>query len=180
MEGFGEKSIQNIFTSIEQSKNKGLDKFIYALGIQHIGESYAKQLAQVSKTMNGFISLKKSNIEKLENFGEIVMDSVIQWLKENQALLIKLQQIGLAQAEYQFVEKTLGTVVITGSLSLPRDEWKEKLENKGFKISSSVSTKTNILLVGNIQQEKNTSKFKKAKELGIEILDEANFQDKFF
>ena len=108
------------------------------------------------------------------------MDSVIQWLKENQALLIKLQQIGLAQAEYQFVEKTLGTVVITGSLSLPRDEWKEKLENKGFKISSSVSTKTNILLVGNIQQEKNTSKFKKAKELGIEILDEANFQDKFF
>ena len=180
MEGFGEKSIQNLFTSIEQSKNKGLDKFIYALGIQHIGESYAKQLAQVSKTMNGFISLKKSNIEKLENFGEIVMDSVIQWLKENQVLLIKLQQIGLAQAEYQFVEKTLGTVVITGSLSLPRDEWKEKLENKGFKISSSVSTKTNILLVGNIQQEKNTSKFKKAKELGIEILDEANFQDKFF
>ena len=66
------------------------------------------------------------------------MDSVIQWLKENQVLLIKLQQIGLAQAEYQFVEKTLGTVVITGSLSLPRDEWKEKLENKGFKISSSV------------------------------------------
>ena len=118
MEGFGEKSIQNIFTSIEQSKNKGLDKFIYALGIQHIGESYAKQLAQVSKTMNGFISLKKSNIEKLENFGEIVMDSVIQWLKENQVLLIKLQQIGLAQAEYQFVEKTLGTVVITGSLSV--------------------------------------------------------------
>ena len=64
------------------------------------------------------------------------MDSVIQWLKENQALLIKLQQIGLAQAEYQFVEKTLGTVVITGSLSLPRDNGIEKLENKGFKISS--------------------------------------------
>ena len=156
MEGFGEKSIQNLFTSIEQSKNKGLDKFIYALGIQHIGESYAKQLAQVSRTINGFISLEKKTIEKIENFGEIVINSVIQWLKENQDILIKLKQIGLAQAEYQFVEKTLGTVVITGSLSLPRDEWKEKLENKGFKVSSSVSTKTNILLVGNIPQEKNT------------------------
>ncbi len=179
MEGFGEKSIQNLFYSIEESKNKTLDKFIYALGIQHIGESYAKQLAQATKTVDGFISLEKSSIEKLENFGEIVMNSVIGWLKENQTLLVKLKQIGLSQAEYQFVKNTLGTVVITGSLSLPRDEWKEKLENKGFKVSSSVSTKTNILLIGDIKQDQNTSKFKKAKELGIEILDEKSFQDKY-
>ncbi len=178
--GFGKKSIQNLLDSIEKSKNKTLDKFIYALGIQHIGESYAKQLAQVSRTIDGFISLEMSSIEKLENFGEIVIESVMDWLAENQTLLQELQQIGLGQTEYQFVEKILGTVVITGSLSLPRDKWKEKLEQKGFKVSSSVSVKTNILLVGDFQQEQNTAKFKKAKELRIEILDEKKFQKKFF
>jgi DNA ligase (NAD+) len=177
LEGFGEKSLQNLFSNIEQSKAKGLDKLIYAVGIPHIGENFSKQLAAASKNIDGLVNMERKVLEKLENFGEIVTCEVLQWIKQNKDLLLELKSQGLARQNYEAQTTSLGNVVITGTLSLSREVWKEKLEKKGFKVSAQVTQKTTILLAAS-RQEKG-SKLVKARKLGIEIMEEEELKKKF-
>lgn len=177
LEGFGKKSIKNLFTSINESKKKELNKLIYSLGIPHIGEISAKQIAGLSKNIDGLIHIKREDLEKLENFGEIVIESALDWLSSNKSLLKELKKIGLASKNYQAVNQSLGTVVITGTLTLAREVFLEKLEKVGFKISNLITPKTTILIIG--KGYENTTKFKKAQKLSIQILSEEQFQEQF-
>ena len=178
LEGFGEKSITNLFDSIEQSKQKDLSKLIHGLGIPNIGDIAAKQLAGLARNIPGLIDIQQVDLEKLDNFGIVLIDSAMQWIQKNKSLLYELKNLNLCPQNYKLINQKLGSVVITGSLSLPREEWKDKLIQKGFRVSSSISPKTNFILVGEIS--KTSSKLKKAKELGIKIMNETEFTKEFF
>ena len=177
LEGFGEKSLTELFLNIEQSKNNKLDKLIYAIGIPHIGENFSKQLASASKNIDGLIVIERSVLEKLENFGDIVIDSVLNWLKQNKNLLLDLKTNGVAFKNYEEKNAKLGSIAITGELSLSRNRWKEILETKGFKVTSQINKKTTILLAES--STKNSSKIAKAKEWGIRVLEETEFRQEF-
>lgn len=178
LEGFGDKSLENLFYSIEQSKKKELDKLIYAIGIPHIGENFSKQLATSAKNIIGLIGIKRESLEKLENFGEVVIDAVLEWVVQNKDLLLELKSHKVANKDYESLTISYkGNVVITGTLSLPREHWKKILEKNGFKVSSQVNQKTTILLTN--FEENNSSKLKKAKKLGITTLEEKEFCQKY-
>ena len=176
LEGFGEISLKNLVKNIEQSKQKPLDKVIYALGIPHIGENYAKQIAAVSGNIDGFIGLQKKVLEKLDNFGDIVIQAVSKWLVKNKELLLELKACGLGKEFYQGKIAQLGSVVITGTLSISREKWQEILEEKGFKLASVVNKKTVFLVAESLG--KSSSKLEKAKKLGVEVISEKELEEK--
>ncbi len=173
MEGFGEKSVDNLLQAIEESKKTPINQFIFALGIRHIGEKASKIIAGIVKTLDDFIKLDQETLETLPDFGPIMIDSLLKWLSKetNLATIQKLKEAEVkpepvVQDENQpFSGKT---IVLTGTLTSPRNQWKMRLERAGFNVSSSISKKTDFLLAG----EKAGSKLKKAKELGVEIVSE--------
>ncbi len=172
LEGFGEKSAENIIASIEKSRTVMLSSFIYALGIRHIGEQTAKDIA----TYFGDIGkIRKASLEDLfavEGVGEVVARSMFNFFTDEK----NSHQIDLLLHEVKIVsdKKKSGnlnglTFVITGTLpSLSRDEAKNLIEKNGGHVSGSVSTKTNYLLAG----EEAGSKLEKAQELGVKIINE--------
>ena len=178
LDGFGDKSLANLFINIEQSKKKELDKFIYAVGIPHIGERSSKQLAEIAKNIDGLIILKKEALEELENFGSIMVDATIEWIEQNKELLLELKNQGVVNKNYKpLVITHQGSIVITGTLSISRESFKAVLEKKGFKVSSQVNQKTRILLAGSKKENKN--KLKKARQLGVAIMEEKEFCEKY-
>jgi len=183
LEGFKERKAQNILTSIENSKNITFDKFIYSLGIEHIGEVASRVLAkEFFNTQNSksdieiFNDLTKERILELEGFGEESSKSIIDFIEVNLEKLEKLlTTIEPDRIEIQKVDESnpfnSKTIVITGSLSKPRDEIKKLLESFGAKVTNSVTKKTDILIYG----EKAGSKLEKATKLEIELINELDF-----
>ncbi|MCP4755505.1 MAG: NAD-dependent DNA ligase LigA, partial [Proteobacteria bacterium] len=178
LEGMGEKSVANLLQAIDASKTIPLNQFIYGLGIRHIGEKAAKMLAIKTGSAERFLSLTEEELETVPDFGPIMAASLVQWLgnEKNGAVVGRLIDLGLAptplaiQTNQPFIGKS---VVITGTLSKPRREWKRQLENAGFQVSSAVSKKTNYLLAG----ENAGSKSKKAAQLCIPTLSEAEMEE---
>ncbi len=176
LEGFKEKSIQNLIEAIEESKNVSLSKFIYSLGIRHVGEETADLLANEFKT---FANLRKASFEKLEaieGVGPIVAQSIIDWFAD-EANALELEGL-LPHLKIQKVEgggsKFSGmTFVLTGTLeTMSRDEAKKKIKDLGGKVASSVSKNTTYVVAG----EDPGSKFGDAQKLGVRILDEKGFE----
>ena len=174
LEGFGEKSIENMLDAIESSKNMPLEKLIFGLGIKNVGSKTAKILALNYKTMD---KLQKATVEELTNIkdvGEIIAKSVVEYLENNKNLIEKLKELGLNMKTDLSVtdEKTIfsgKTVVVTGSLeNYSREEIKDLIERLGGVATSSVSKKTDLVIVG----DSPGSKYDKAKELDIEIWNE--------
>ena len=183
LERFAEKKAKNLLDSIAQSKVINLAKFIYALGIRHVGEETAIILADYLAHKNkdfwvAIEQLSKVKSEELENLSDIgpeVAQSITSWLRDNAniELLKDLQKLGIV-LEYQQVkdDKLKGqTFLFTGILSLPRDEAQMLVRNLGGKIVSSVSKNLDHLVVG----DSAGSKLAKAKKLKINILTEAKF-----
>ena len=173
MEGFGEKSVDNLLSAIEESKKIPINQFIFALGIRHIGEKAAKVIATKVKSLEDFAALDHSTLEALPDFGPIMIDSLVNWLSKESSIatLKKLQETGLTPTPVELNEDQPfagKTIVLTGTLTVPRNQWKLKLERAGFNVASSVSKKTDYLLAG----EKAGSKLKKAKELGVVVVSE--------
>lgn len=177
LEGFGEKSINNLIESIENSKGNSLEKLLFGLGIRQVGNKMAKTLAKKFITID---NLRASSVEELNGIsdvGPIIAKSVIDYFnkEENIKLIKELEQLGI-NTKYLGViniEKTNDniygkTFVITGSLSMPRDEIKEKLELLGGKVTNSVTSKTDVVIVG----DDPGSKYDKAVELKITIWNE--------
>jgi len=175
LEGFGKKSIDNILSAIENSKNNSLEKFIFALGIPNVGEKTAKILAKKYKTMTNFMNVTFEDLRKIYDIGDIIAKSIVDYflIEENQKQVLELIEIGVNEKflltetveNENFVGKTF---VITGTLSKSRDEIKEIIESLGGKTTDSVSKKTSVVIVG----EKAGSKEEKARKLGIEIWNE--------
>lgn len=177
IERFGEKSINNILTSIETSKQRPLDKVIFALGIRHIGERSAKILASHFKSIDALSKASEEQISEVFEIGPKMAESVRQFFsnEDNLKLIERLRKAGL---QFQLEEKAAGSVnknfegktfVLTGTLpNLKRDEAKELIENTGGKVSSSVSKKTDFVVAG----DEAGSKLDKAKELGVRVISE--------
>lgn len=176
LERFAEKSAQNTILAIQNAKTISLARFIYALGIRHVGEETAIALANHFFSINKIKNANKESLEKIPDVGSIVAQSIANWfnLKQNQELIEKLLKAGVKIQNPRLTTENrsliLGkTFVITGTLStLTRDEAKEKIRQLGGNISESVSKKTNYLVVG----ANAGLKFKEAKKIGIKTLEE--------
>jgi DNA ligase (NAD+) len=179
LEGFGEKSVDNILRSVERSKEKPFDKVIYAIGIRHVGERTARILAKHFKNIDNLIKASKEDIESIHEIGPQIAESVYDFLhkKQNMQMIEKLKKAGLKFETEQTgasSNKLEGlTFVLTGTLEkYSRDEAKAIIENLGGKVSGSVSKKTNYVLAG----AEAGSKLAKANELGVKVIDEKGFE----
>ena len=181
LERMGEKSTANLLASIEASKDQGLARVLFGLGIRHVGAKAAKVIAQHYGDVEGIFNGTIEEIQNLPDIGPKIAQSLVEWLKEeyNQKLIEKLKIAGvrLTEEQRELISETKisgKTFVLTGTLpSLKRSEAAQMIEERGGKVSGSVSKKTDYLLAG----EEAGSKLDKAKELGIFILDEKGFLD---
>lgn len=181
LEGFGEKSINNLLDSIEKSKENSLERLLFALGIRHVGKKTATILAQKYKNLDNLIKTDYDTLVNIPDIGEIIAKSIFEYfsIEENLKIIEKLKEHNL-NTEYiggnvvenvNFKDKTF---VLTGTLSsYSRDEAGEIIISHGGKVTNSVTKKTSVVLVG----ENPGSKYDKAKELGIIIWNEDDFKN---
>lgn len=183
-EGWGELSEKNLFTAINMRREMALNRFIYALGIRHIGEATAKRLASVYGSFEaldeamGKESAAYTELLNIEDIGPAAADELIAFFAEghNREILEGLQaqiRIQPYDAPKTSDSPVAGkTLVFTGSLSISRSEAKAQAERLGAKVAGSVSKKTDYVIAG----EDAGSKLKKAQELGVTILSEQEWQ----
>ena len=178
LERFGQKSALNIINSINEHKKVPLWRFIYALGILQVGEQTARDLADYFNTID---KIKKATIEEIgsvPNIGPVVSLNIFNYFKDehNLEFIDKLFKNGVSiEKEKNISQKLAGKVfVLTGTLpNLGREEAKKMIIERGGKVSSSVSAKTDYLLVG----ENPGSKYEEAKKIKIKIINERDFQE---
>ncbi len=195
LEGFGEKSADNLINAIEVSKNISLHKFIYALGIRQVGETTAKDIAKKFGSFENFkLSveniLKKRNKVEMEDLkeefgiagiGEKSLESMMDYFESDNNQKFLKEILKIVKVESVIKEKSGNifdgkTFVITGALSKPREEFQSEIENLGGKVSSSVSKKTDYVLLGESEDGKLSSKERTARELGVKIINEEEFK----
>ncbi|MCX6731495.1 MAG: helix-hairpin-helix domain-containing protein, partial [Candidatus Parcubacteria bacterium] len=176
LERFGEKSAQNLVKAINSRREIGLDRFIISLGILHVGEKTAQDLAEKFEIIEKLKRASLDDLLRVENIGEIVAKSVYDWFnnKGNEKFLKKL----LERVKIKKIKKKTGrkladkTFVITGVLeSMSRQIAKEKIKALGGETTESVSKNTNFMVAG----FNPGSKYKKAEELGVKIINEQEF-----
>ncbi|MCW8974699.1 MAG: NAD-dependent DNA ligase LigA [Sedimenticola sp.] len=175
LERMGRKSAENLLQALEKSKQTTFGRFLFALGIREVGEATANALAKHYGTLDQLMQADTEALQQVSDVGPIVAEHLVTFFKQphNQEVIQALLDAGV---EWEPVEMpdvdslTLAgkTFVITGTLSLPRDEIKQKLLNLGAKVTGSVSKKTDYLIAG----EDAGSKRAKAEALGVVILDE--------
>ena len=168
----GEKSADNIVSSIEKSKTTTLSRLIYSLGIRFVGEQTAKALADHFLTLDGFLDATDASLLEIPDVGPRVAESILSWLKDeaNPREARKLISLGISLAKAQRTSEGPlkgKSFLITGTLPVKRDEAKDLIEKNGGKILSSVSSKLNYLVVG----DDPGSKVEKAQALGVDIID---------
>jgi DNA ligase (NAD+) len=174
---FAEKSAQNLIDAIENSRKTTLARFLYALGIQHVGEFAAKQLAKHFRSLDDLYRVEPERITKIKQMGEKLAASVSQFFgdKENLLTLESLKQLGvsISNPDYAPGSDAKGpfagmTFVITGALSKPRNEVEGFIESQGGHAAGSVSKKTAYVVAGS----EAGSKLDKAKKLGVKVISE--------
>lgn len=178
LERFAEKSAENAVEAIQSRKNISLDKFVYALGIDHVGEETAFVLANKFGTIKEISQAKYEELEKIQDIGPIVAKSIINWFERayNQKLIKKILAAGVEIGENKASKKSkllIGkTFVLTGTLdSINRDDAKDRIRELGGDVSSSVSKNTDFVVAGSDPG----SKYDKAQELGVKIINENEF-----
>ena len=180
MDGFGKRSYEKLMAALDEAKNTTVSRFLYSLGISGIGSANAKMIAKYfDNDIDRIISASKDDLLEIEGIGEVLANSIADFFRsekniENVESLRKI--LKFEKEESGGGDKLSGKVcVITGSLQhfSNRNELKELIEKNGGKVSGSVSSKTNYLI--NNDTASNSSKNKKAKELGVEIISEEDF-----
>lgn len=178
LEGFGDKSINNLLNSIENSKSNSLERLLFGLGIRHVGKKTATILARNYINIDNIMNADYESLCAVGDIGDIIAHSVEDYFndEENIRLINRLKSYNV-NTEYVGVKKEIDelfnekTFVLTGTLNMPRNEAKELIELKGGNVTSSVTSKTDVVVVG----ENPGSKYDKAKQLGIDIWDEQLF-----
>lgn len=179
LERMAEKSAANVINAIEKSKKRPLWRFIAALGIRHIGGQSAQILAQHFGSLEKIISAEQQELAEINQIGPIMAKSIYEYF-QNEKEISTINQflaagVTLEKPEKAGSDKIAGkTVVITGTLeNFTRQQAEEKLKLRGYKVTSSVSKKTDFVLAG-----KNPgSKLEKARSLGVKVIDEKEFLD---
>ena len=175
LERMGEKSADNLIQAINQSRITTLARFIFALGIRHVGETTAKDLANHYRNMHALMDAKGEDLLTVHDVGPVVADSITGFIQEphNREVIEQLLASGMVlSVEEKKVSAAVAgkTFVLTGTLpTLSRDEAKERLERAGAKVAGSVSKKTDYVVAG----DDAGSKLTKAEELGVPVIDEA-------
>lgn len=177
LERFGEKSASKIISNIEEKKNPPLDKFIVSLGIIHVGEETARDLAGHFGTLMNFLKAKQADLDKIENIGPAVSESIISYLSDSHHVkfIDKLIANGVKPKDFRKSSgKFDGKVfVLTGTLpNLSRDEAKKIILDNGGKVASSVSKSTDFVVAG----DSAGSKLKEAEKLGVRVITESEFK----
>jgi DNA ligase (NAD+) len=176
LERFAEKSSDNLIEAIEKSKNIALGRFIYALGIRHIGEEMALDLSRKFGSIDKLKNISKEELEASDGVGPKVAESIFNYFRNgnNIKLIDNLFEAGIKiKSETKLSRKLNGlSFIITGSLnSMSRDGVKDKIRNLGGDVHSSISKNTSYLIIG----QNSGSKLEKAKKLGVKILSEEEF-----
>ena len=181
MEGFGEKSAENLKDAIELSMNTTLAKFIYALGIRNVGEATSKDIVKKLGTLDNVMKASVDDFLEINDVGPVVAQSLHQFFQEdeNKVIINNIIEFGVKwddQAQNVTKDQKLNqqTFVVTGTLeNFSRDEIKELIENNGGKVSGSVSKKTSYVIIG----DNPGSKADKAAELGVKIINEKQLME---
>lgn len=179
LERMAEKSAQNLVQALNTSKNTTLSRFLYALGIRHVGESTARALAQYFGSIHALMDATEEQLLEVEDVGPIVATSIREFFADpvNRNLVGELRAHGVSWVERdEHTEETLPlsgkAFVLTGTMeSMSREVAGEKIQALGGKVAASVSAKTTYLIAG----QNPGSKLRRAEQLGITILDEKNF-----
>jgi DNA ligase (NAD+) len=177
LERMGEKSARNLVAAIEQSQQTTLARFVYALGIRNVGETTAKDLAQHFGNLDALMQADSDALQQVSDVGPVVAQSVAQFFaeKHNRDVIRELRHLGVRWPEHAAQVRSAGklsgkTFVLTGTLpNLSREDAQARIESAGGKVSSGVSRKTDYVVVG----ADPGSKYTKALELNIPVLDEA-------
>ena len=181
LEGFGEKSAQNLIRSIERSKEQPLPRVLYALGVRHVGAVTAELIAEHYGGEDLLRGVEAEKLTEIDGIGEVVARAVAEYfaLEDNKNLVERLMKIGLdfervsaGPAEGPLAGKR---VVVTGTLSRPRSYFVKRIEATGGTFTSSVSSNTDYVLAG----DDAGAKLDRAREAGVTVLDEAGFEDLF-
>lgn len=176
LEGYGHKSVDNLLLAIEKSKENSLERLIFGLGIEGIGDKTALLLAKTFKTLDNLMTKTKEELLEIRDIGPTLALNIYDFFRQenNQKLISELKELGLNTKYLKEEDKENSLIsdkrfVITGTISfLGRDEIEAILESYNGHPSSSVSSKTDVVIVG----ENAGSKYEKAKALGIPIWDE--------
>lgn len=177
LDRMAEKSAQNVLDALEKSKSTTLNRFLFGLGIRHVGEATAKDLARHFGTLDAIMAASVEQLLEVRDVGPVVAESIHTFFAQphNREVVQQLRACGVHWEEGAPAEKAPQilagkTVVLTGTLpTMGRDEAKERLEAAGAKVSGSVSKKTSYVVAG----AEAGSKLTKAQELGVPVLDEA-------
>jgi DNA ligase (NAD+) len=180
LEGWKQRSAERFLQSLEVSRTVPFDRVLFALGIRFVGETTAKEIARHFGTIEAVASASPEQLLEVPDVGEVIAESVLEYFRDERHLddIRRLKTAGL-----QFSMRTSAadsaalvgkTVVVSGTFQVSRDEIKRLVERHGGKNSSSVSSKTSFLLAG---EKPGPEKMKKAAELGVRILSEAEFMN---
>lgn len=177
LDGFKDKKINNLLEAIQKSKDTTLDRLIYAVGIPNVGKKTAGQLAKRYADIMEFENAEYEQLIVLDDFGDIMARSVIDYWKdqENKEEIEHLIKLGVKPKEKVVRQGVFSgkNIVLTGSLeNYKRSKAKEIIENEGGSVSESISRAVNLVIAGSDAG----SKLDKAKKLGIEIIDQTQFE----
>lgn len=177
LERFAEISARNLVNAIGLKRNPSLNRFIYALGIRHVGAQTAVDLANTFKKFDNLGTATYEQLKKVEGVGEIVAESILGWFvdDDNQALLAKFRRLGVWPKDIKQIGGHLSgkSFVITGTLeSMGREEAAEKIRSRGGTFQTSVAKGTTYLVTG---KNAGSSKAEAAGKLGTEVIDESAF-----
>ncbi len=177
LERMGEKSAENFIKAVEASKEMGLARVIFALGIRHIGEVASSELANKFGNIDALFTATVEDITEIGDFGEIMAKSVVEFFSKDTTKYI-VERLKSAGVKTENEQKQIGssfeglTFVLTGTLeNMTRDEASDMIKARGGKVSSSVSKKTDYVLAG----EEAGSKLTKAQALGVKIINKEEF-----
>ncbi|MGA9348933.1 MAG: NAD-dependent DNA ligase LigA [Anaerolineae bacterium] len=179
LEGFAEKSTDNLLAAIETSKDRPLWRLITALGIRFVGSVVAQLLTEHYSSIDELMAATQEELQTIPGLGPNTAGSIVEWFgrERHRALIEKLRQAGVRMEERREVEEAISqplaglTFVITGTLpSMSRDEAQALIERHGGKVAGSVSSNTDYLLVG---EAPGGTKYDKARELGVPMIEEA-------
>ncbi|MFV0345630.1 MAG: helix-hairpin-helix domain-containing protein, partial [Bacteroidales bacterium] len=181
LDRIGEKSADNLIKGIEDSKKINFERLLFGMGIRHVGETTAKDIAKHFKSLDAISIATKEELAEVKGVGDKVAQSLIDFFadEENKNIVAKIRSVGLI-TEVETAElssdKLVGkTIVISGTFEKhSRDEIKKLIEVNGGKNGSSISKNTNFLLAGD---GIGPSKLAKAEKLGVPIIGESDFED---
>jgi DNA ligase (NAD+) len=180
LDRFGEKSADNLVRALEESRTRPLDRFLFAIGIRHVGRATARAMARRFGTIDRAAEAREGDLARVEDVGPVIASSAFQFFRseEGRRLLAGLREVGVRPAPPR-VEERAGSpfrglkVVLTGTLAgMTRDEARDRIEAAGGKVASTVSAKTDLVIAG----AESGSKRAKALELGVRVIGEEEFR----